>query len=236
MCGSLGNVIDDPLYITLMELLEVRKQEQEKANNNPACGPATQIDIIFEDSSEPSPVRKLDTATWWLLLDKQADGSLKPSKYPSFNTRSDKLNVPRSAGYTAYRQSRCIIPATFVIEGEGGKHNRRYHKIEPQRCGFALGGLYRRWVNEQTGDVIKSCSVITLPPHPAWQDIHSKSTPLFLPTHNKELIDQWLDPHFHDVGYFDEILKPEFPEDLIVTPIERPGNLAAVGKSFVIKR
>lgn len=34
MCGSLGNVIDDSLYITLMELLEVHEQEQEKANNN----------------------------------------------------------------------------------------------------------------------------------------------------------------------------------------------------------
>lgn len=91
-------------------------------------------------------------------------------------------------------------------------------------------------MNEQTGDVIKSCSVITLPPHLPWKDIHSKSTPLFLPAHNKELIDQWLGPHFHDVGYFDEILKPEFPEDLIVTPIERPGNPVAVGKSFEINR
>lgn len=50
MCGSLGNVIDDSLYITLMELLEVHEQKQEKANNN-----------------------------------------------------------------TSYRQSRCMIPATFVI-------------------------------------------------------------------------------------------------------------------------
>ena len=37
--------------------------------------------------------RRVENATWWLLLD-QTESGFKPSKYTSFNTRYDKLNVP----------------------------------------------------------------------------------------------------------------------------------------------
>lgn len=148
MCGYLGNVTDDPLYKTLMDLLIPSQNsnhgQQELELNIPGTGPAAKVNIIRGTAEG----RTLDQAIWWLLLDKQQDGSFKPSKYTSFNTRSDKLNVPRSAGYKPFRESRCIIPATYIVEGEGAKNNRSYHKIEPQKCAFALGGLYRTWLNE----------------------------------------------------------------------------------------
>ena len=112
---------------------------------NAGTGPASSIDIIANTNSQPSVL----PAIWWLLLDRD---TLKPSKYTSFNTRSDKLNVPRSAGYQAYRQHRCIIPATGIVEGEGPKGDRKYHLIEPVNTAFALGGLYKEWLNKDTGE------------------------------------------------------------------------------------
>ena len=225
MCGYLGNVTDDPLYRTLMDLVKAKNQLGLELNN-PGTGPAASINIIHDAVGE----RLIDKAIWWLLLDKQPDGSLKPSKYTSFNTRSDKLNVPRSAGYKPFRESRCLIPATYIIEGEGAKNARKYHKIEPTNCGFALGGLYRTWLDESTGEELKSCSVVTLPPRPEWKDIHSKSTPLFLPANDSDVIDQWLDPSVKNVEVFDWLMEPEFRDELKATPIDRPGSQEVIGE------
>lgn len=72
-----------------------------------------------------------------------------------------------------------MVPASYFIEGTGPKGQRVYHRIEPTDQAFALGGLYRTWLNRETGEVLYSCSVITLPPHVSdtWQAIHPKSTP-----------------------------------------------------------
>jgi len=228
MCGFLGNMNESPLARTLMDVLGMASQ-QDQLRGNPGTGPAARVDIIRAGAGGA----EVSQALWWLLLEKTPSG-FKPSKYTSFNTRSDKLNVPRSAGYTAFRQSRCIVPATFIIEGEGSKGARRYHRIEPTRRAFALGGLYREWQHPQTGEVATSCSIITLPPHPQWQGIHSKSIPLFLPAENTELIQQWLNPAFNQVEAFNDLVVPAFHDQLICTPIERPGNPVPAGERLVL--
>lgn len=224
MCGYLGNVIDSPLTQALMLILGVDFGEYP-LRDNPGSGPAASIDIVLERDGQ----RIIVPAVWWLLLN-PSEG-LKPSRYTSFNTRSDKLNVAGSAGAKPFRTSRCVIPATYIIEGEGTKGARRYHRIEPTTTAFALGGLYKEWVHPDTGQRVFSCSVITLAPHPRLQDIHSKSTPLFLPI-DPTFIDRWLSPVVTDVTEFAPLLQPSWPEPLRCTPIERPGNPVANGDTF----
>ncbi|MCJ8300837.1 MAG: SOS response-associated peptidase, partial [Pseudomonadales bacterium] len=161
-------------------------------------------------------------------------GKLKPSKYTSFNTRSDKLNIPNAAGFVPYRKSRCIIPATAIVEGEGAKNKRTYHHIAAQNHAFAMGGLYRQWINKETGERVHACSIITLAPHPAWQGIHSKSTPMFLPVDDKDIIEKWLDPEFSAVDEFTRLLYPEFRDSLLITPIDKPSSRRAIAESFCI--
>ncbi len=224
MCGYIGNTIDSPLTQALMDILGLGSQ-LPALHNNPGSGPASLVDIIIQGDTGPVVVQ----ATWWLLLEKTDNQRLRPSRYTSFNTRSDKLNVRRSAGYLPYRQSRCIVPATYIIEGEGAKGQRRYHRIEPSSRSFALGGLYRQWLNRHTGESQLSCSVITLPPHPQWRTIHSKSTPLFLPAEQPALIADWLNPGMHEVQRFDALLQPQFHDTLICTPVLRPGDQQVIG-------
>ncbi|MCW8884933.1 MAG: SOS response-associated peptidase [Motiliproteus sp.] len=229
MCGYIGNTTDDPLTRTLMEILGMADLLPD-LQDNPGSGPASEIDIIAKGQRGT----QVSTATWWLLLDAEADQGFKPSRYTSFNTRSDKLNQPSSAGYHPFRQSRCIIPASYIIEGEGPKNARRYHRIVPQHHGFALGGLYRQWTHPQSGEVKTACSVITLPPHRNWQNIHSKSTPLFLPADQPQLIQDWLDPKITDVDRFRPLLEPRFYDRLSCTPIQRPSQQTATGPSVMV--
>ena len=165
--------------------------------------------------------RIVQNATWWLLLDQHENG-FKPSKYTSFNTRFDKLNTPRSAGYQAYRQSRCIIAVKGF--GETEFQNRKpihYYDMQAEKGGILLGGLARDWVNKQTGEVTTSCSVITLPPHEKLKHIHSKAMPLMLPQENS-LINSWLDTSNTNIDNFNHLLTAHIPQNLIAHQIDKP--------------
>jgi putative SOS response-associated peptidase YedK len=104
MCGRL-NVANDEYVQALCTKLGVDIANTPIAGNR-FVRAASPVQIIREVDGE----RKLQWATWWLLLE-PTDTGFQPSKYTSFNTRYNKLNVPRSAGYQPFRQSRCIIPA-----------------------------------------------------------------------------------------------------------------------------
>lgn len=174
--------------------------------------------------------REISTATWWLFLDPE---TLKPNyKYASFNSRSDKLNNPRSIAYMPFRESRCIIPATAFVEGVGDK--KTYHKIELVDRAIAFGGLFKSFLNTETGEAVFSASIITLPPVKEWKNIHAQSIPLMLDQDNQELIDNWLDPAFRDVDYFRPHLDPKIRKKQLVTPIERPSTWNPTGNSFTI--
>ena len=165
--------------------------------------------------------RVVENAIWWLLLN-ATDKGFKPSKYTSFNTRYDKLNTPRSAGYQAYRHSRCIIAVKGFGETEfKDKKPVHYFDMQAENGGLLLGGLYRDWINNQTGEVQTSCSVITLPPHEKLKHIHSKAMPLILPQNNNT-IENWLAVGLTDIEQFTSLLQPHIPQNLIAQQIDKP--------------
>lgn len=85
--------------------------------------------------------RRVENAIWWLLLDETNDG-FKPSRYTSFNTRYDKLNTPHSAGYSAYRESRCVIVAKGFGETQSvDKKPVHYHDMVAENGGLIFGGV-----------------------------------------------------------------------------------------------
>lgn len=175
----------------------------------------------------------LQPATWWLLLEADELG-FKPSKYTSFNTRYDKLNTPRSAGYQAYRKSRCLIPVNGFGETEfKDRKPLHYHDMVGAEKPLLMGGLTRVWRHPKTGNTARSCSVITRPPHPKLQGIHSKSMPLIMPQ-DKALIADWLNPELQDVEQFAPLLQPNIPQDLIATAVDKPSTYQAVAESFSI--
>lgn len=188
--------------------------------------PGACISIIRETAQG----REVADALWWLLLDRK---TAKPDyRYPSFNSRSDRLEDPRALSYRPFRESRCIIPASAFVEGLGDK--KTYHRIELEDRAIAFGGLYRSTTDPQTGQVLHSASIITLPPPDQWRTIHPKSMPLMLDFENAALIDQWLDPDFRDVTVFSALLQPQIRWPQLLTPIDRPSKWNPVGASFRI--
>jgi putative SOS response-associated peptidase YedK len=137
MCGRL-NVIDDTGVRELCEGLEIRLFPERQLFSR-FIRATNQVSIIRKKSD----VRRIDNATWWLLLEPTVTG-FKPSKYTSFNTRFDKLNVKGSAGYQAYRYSRCVIPAKGFGESEYVNNKPlHYHDLVAKDGAILLGGLCR---------------------------------------------------------------------------------------------
>ena len=227
MCGRL-NIGDEPAVVGLYEDLQIQLFA-DKPIYSRFIHAAQNVSIVRQKQG----VRRMDNAIWWLLLEPSATG-FKPSRYTSFNTRYDKLNVKGSAGYQAYRNSRCVIPAKGFGETEyvNGKP-LHYHDLVARDGGLLLGGLCREWKNQQTGKIALSCSVITLPPHPKLSKIHTKASPLLLPP-EREIISAWLDENMTNPAMFDDLLKPRIPVDLIAQQIDKPSSYQPIGEAFNI--
>lgn len=259
MCGRF-NVTDDPRLSALLTTLGVSlpsashavtqafapkhpqfsldfhtqaHTETQPISNTPSfifsddIAPASNISIVLQAHQ----TRRIQTANWW-LLQKPDNGSFVPSyQYASFNSRSDKLNVKGSASYEAYRQHRCIIPASGFVEGLGDK--KTYHAFIPQQEAIAFAGLYRIW-DTPNGERYFSTSIITVAPHNKMTGIHEKPFPLMLNPSYSALIDAWLDPCFTDVAAFDDVLSPILLQDFALQPINKPSQRQPIGTPRII--
>jgi putative SOS response-associated peptidase YedK len=182
--------------------------------------PASTISIVMEHEGE----RQIVPAIWWLYL-QQTDTGLIPHK-DYFSVNSNHAKLPSRP---EYKRSRCIIPATSFVESQDGKHP---HLLEPSDgSAIAFGGLFKTWVDKVTGEVIHSASIITLKGHKSLENIHRKSTPLWLPQDSYE---DWLNREITDTEQFDELLIPTLRTGLTATPIDKTMSKNPIAPSFEI--
>lgn len=236
MCGRL-NVTDSPGVQALCEQLDITLWPQDGMRFSRFVRATDRVSVVFEQDDGQ---RVMKNAIWWLLLDKYNEGQashFRPSRYTSFNTRYDKLNKPRSAGYHAYRHQRCVIPAAGFGETlQNGKQKIYHDLIVDEQDSLAMGGLYRQWQGyDETGRPFTeySCSVVTLPPHPSLRSIHTKASPLMLSQHDGSLA-LWLDRKTTVSQTLDELLRPVLRHHFTATPIDRPSSWQPSGPSFRI--
>lgn len=225
MCGRF-NMIDGPLIKVLCQQLGLFDQHASLRFSDDIA-PASTISIVRQDKHG----RHVTDALWWLLLERNQQQLKANYKYASFNSRSDKLNQSSAIAYKPYRNSRCIIPANSFVEGQ----NKHYYHLSPVDRAIAFGGIYKSWLNEVTGDLLYSTSIITLPGHPKFEHIHKKSLPLMLPLDNAPLIDAWLDPDFSHVSSFDHFLQPSLHLSFNATPIDKPSKRHQIGLTELIE-
>lgn len=177
--------------------------------------PTQPIQVI----AEPGLRRTVIDATWWLFLDDHG----KPVRYrASFNSRWDKLHTSRLTK-GPYRRSRCLIPATSFVEGQGG----RYHELARPGHAIAFGGLLR--TIEVDGEPVHSASIITCPGNPKLDKIHRASLPLMIPVDDSEAVSDWLDPDITDTDRFEHWLTGRLPHELTAQPIAGARNFETAG-------
>lgn len=216
MCGAYV-AINNPFVKSVTKALQVSEIETRNIRV-----PASQIQIVHENQSG----RQLSDAKWWLLLN--ADG--KPNyKYATFNSRWDKLYSSRLTK-GLFKTSRCIIPASGIIEGQ----NKKYHYIQGKNNGLALGGIYKTY--QIDNEIIKTASIITCPGNPQLEDIHKKSIPLMLDPNDTNLIDAWLSPNFNESEAFSYLLTNAINQDLVANKIAGARDLSILSDAIDINK
>ena len=107
-----------------------------------------------------------------------------------FNARSETLDRNPAFRY-AFAKRRCLIPTDAYYEWKRvGKLRQPYAFVRPDGRPIALAGLWAGWKDEDTGEVIRSFTIITTSANEMMAPIHDRM-PVMLPEGAWE---RWLDP------------------------------------------
>ncbi len=233
MCGSISNVTDHPLLPWILTELGYSVEEIERIiglrpNSKRDLRPTDRVLSIIptKGGGEVMP------AVWWLKLDKD---TLKPdTKWATFDCQLRRLLTSKIHTIPP-RSYRSVVLVEGFFEWQpvfsGGRlytelseeeqqkppkpiAKHRYLIHQPGKI-MLLGAMCKHWL-DQSGQPLASTGVITLPPHPSFLDIHSKSFPLVL---NWDELDTWLDPKIpHD--HFEPLFNlTSFRQELEAVPV-----------------
>ena len=126
------------------------------------------------------------------------------------NARAETIDEKPSFK-TCLRRKRCLIVADGFYEWKKEGSTKRPHRIilkNKELFGFA--GLWDTW-KSPTGEIVNSCSVITITPNEVMVPIHNRM-PVILP---REVEQVWLDQEIIDSNFLKSLLMP-YPADLMM--------------------
>jgi putative SOS response-associated peptidase YedK len=176
--------------------------------------PTTMIDVVVDRGKG----RELIQMRWGLIPEWWKQDANKVGA--TFNARSDDA-ASRPMFRSAFRQRRCVIPASGFYEWTGPKSDRQPHYFTAANgriLGFA--GLWERWRDPANGEDTLSCSIITIGAS-AWMSHYHHRMPAVL---DERDFDRWL---LGTAG--PEVLKPA-PDDLLREhPVSSRMNKTGVG-------
>ncbi len=121
---------------------------------------------------------------------------LLPNWTNDINFRKNTLNaqiesINQKPSFKPYVNNRCLILTNGFYEwkwlDEKGKKKEKYRISLSNEMPFAMGGIYNIWVNKQSGEEIKTFTIITLPANEQMATIHNtkKRMPLILTEQNE---------------------------------------------------
>lgn len=131
--------------------------------------------------------RRLDPVHWGLIPRWAEERSIGNRM---INARSETV-AEKPAFRQAFSRRRCVIPASGFYEwvkAEDGKQPYYIHDPDDPLLRFA--GLWERWLDEDTGESLDSCTIITTAANASVSELHHRMPAIL----SREGVDRWLDP------------------------------------------
>lgn len=128
------------------------------------------------------------------------------------NARVETINEKPSFR-AAYKQRRCLIPATGFYEWRKTDHGKQaYHIFRQGRQLFAFAGLWEYW--EHNAETVYSCTIITTAANALMQPVHDRM-PVIITRQNYRL---WLDKQ-QSPADLQRLLESDAYEGMALLPI-----------------
>lgn len=147
------------------------------------------------------------TAYRWGLIPHWSDTPRSGNRM--FNARAETLDRQPAFRY-AFSKRRCIVPVDAYYEWQrAGSVRQPYAIVRPDGRPIALAGLWAGWKDEDTGEVIRSFTIVTASANEMMAPIHDRM-PVMLPD---EAWDRWLDPARTEGAALGELKNLLIPSD-----------------------
>ena len=122
---------------------------------------------------------------------------------------------------TAYKFRRCLVSANGVYEWQALPSGKQPHYITVPNVGvIAFAGLWERWINKASGEVIDSFTILTCEANELVRKLHER-TPVILKEQDYEA---WLSGPFAGAQ---TLMKPFPPEDMLTYFVSKRVNRAS---------
>jgi putative SOS response-associated peptidase YedK len=107
-----------------------------------------------------------------------------------FNARAETIDRQPAFRY-AFSKRRCLVPVDAYYEWRrAGSVRQPYAIVRPDGGSIALAGLWAGWKDVDTGEVIRSFTIVTASANEMMAPIHDRM-PVMIP---EEAWERWLDP------------------------------------------
>jgi putative SOS response-associated peptidase YedK len=161
------------------------------------------------------------TAYRWGLIPHWSDNAKTGNRM--FNARAETIDRQPAFRY-AFQKRRCLVPVDAYYEWQrAGEARQPYAVVRPDGKPIALAGLWAGWKDEDTGEIIRSFTIVTTSANSMMSPIHDRM-PVAIP---EEHWDRWLDPTITDAEALAELknlLIPTPDGDLELYPVSQRVN------------
>ena len=146
--------------------------------------PTDPVDVVTAHNGkrELMPMRWGLVPWWW-------SKPLKELRMATFNARAETVET-KPVFRDAFKRSRCLIPISGYFEWQAIPSGKQpwYFTAADGSPLLTVAGLWDEWKNRETGERLKSCTMIVGEPNEFAADIHDR-TPVFL---TQEQFAPWL--------------------------------------------
>jgi putative SOS response-associated peptidase YedK len=170
--------------------------------------------------------RRAVTSYRWGLIPHWSEGPDAGNRM--FNARSESIDRNPAFRY-AFGKRRCLVPADAfyewrrAIDARGKPIRQPFAIVRRDGRPLALAGLWAGWHDQDTGEVVRSFTILTTGPNELMRPIHDRM-PVVIP---EPAWDRWLDPTRTDAPALAELKGLLIPADdgwLEVYPVSRRVN------------
>lgn len=172
-------------------------------------GPGSMVPVIASDAPEIIQFFQFGLTPFWAkkrmyLFNARAEGDQNSDNNPEYRGAMGIISKP--AFRKPIRSQRCLIIADAFIEGTTAEKLDKPHLVHLGKDDrpFAFAGIWDEWVDRESGEVVRSCAIITTVPNALLQKIPHHRSPVIL---EKNAERTWLDPNA-SLSEITALLKP----------------------------
>jgi putative SOS response-associated peptidase YedK len=193
MCGRVA--LTAPAS-TITEIFQVDVLPEVLPRYNVA--PTQQVAAIVDADG----AREMTTLRWGLVPFWAKDIKVG---YRMINARSETVRKKPSFR-AAFKRRRALILADGFYEWQRIDKKTKIPHVIGMADGrpFAMAGLWERWTDTETGDELRSCTIVTTEGNALMKPIHDRMPVILPPTRWQE----WLDPENADLDALEAMLTP----------------------------